>query len=359
MFMFIFASRGLLIRRRSLRLAGGGARRLLRGVRHAESGPGPTVPTLAPQLEVIGQGAVVRGCLTERSPRREGEALADMEALAEHVCGFSDDGRGVQSDEMMRAAMKKAKIAGEAHRRPLRGQFPAARRLHPRRRVRPAARPPGHLLRERVAADRAGPGAGKGDGLRLSRVPHFHEGERRADPAGQGRGRGRHLRDGAALSDADRHGSSGGRALQDEPAAAAPADREALMEGLLDGTVDMIATDHAPHSAEEKGRGLEKSLMGVVGLETAFSELYTRLVRPGVLTLEKLVELMSVNPAEALRNLPESRRKLHRVRSGRARAGQPRGIPVHGTKHPLRRRRRLRNLPAHRLRRKDRLPLRE
>ena len=81
------------------------------------------------------------------------------------------------------------------------------------------------------------------------------------------------------------------------PPLRSPADRDALIEGLLDGTIDMIATDHAPHSAEEKGRGLEKSLMGVVGLETAFSELYTRLVRPGVLTLAKLVELMSVNPA--------------------------------------------------------------
>ena len=74
-------------------------------------------------------------------------------------------------------------------------------------------------------------------------------------------------------------------------------DVQALVDGIRTGIVDAIATDHAPHSAEEKGRGLEKSLMGVVGLETAFSELYTRLVRPGVLTLEKLVELMSVNPA--------------------------------------------------------------
>lgn len=73
-------------------------------------------------------------------------------------------------------------------------------------------------------------------------------------------------------------------------------DRQALLEGLLDGTVDMIATDHAPHSAEEKGRGLEKSLMGVVGLETAFPVLYTGLVKTGILPLETLVQRMSVAP---------------------------------------------------------------
>ena len=73
-------------------------------------------------------------------------------------------------------------------------------------------------------------------------------------------------------------------------------DRLALIEGIKDGTIDMIATDHAPHSAEEKSRGLEKSLMGVVGLETAFPVLYTYLVKEGIISLEKLIELMSVNP---------------------------------------------------------------
>ena len=73
-------------------------------------------------------------------------------------------------------------------------------------------------------------------------------------------------------------------------------DREALIEGILDGTIDMIATDHAPHSADEKSRGLEKSAMGIVGLETAFSVLYTKLVKTGILSLEKLVYLMSEAP---------------------------------------------------------------
>lgn len=74
-------------------------------------------------------------------------------------------------------------------------------------------------------------------------------------------------------------------------------DREALIAGILDGTVDMIATDHAPHEAEAKSRGLERSAMGVVGLETAFAVMYTHFVKTGRMTLEKLVELMSVNPA--------------------------------------------------------------
>ena len=80
-------------------------------------------------------------------------------------------------------------------------------------------------------------------------------------------------------------------------------DRDALIEGLLDGTIDMIATDHAPHSAEEKGRGLEKSLMGVVGIETAFAVMYTHFVKKGIITLEKLVQMMCVNPRERF-NLP-------------------------------------------------------
>jgi dihydroorotase len=73
-------------------------------------------------------------------------------------------------------------------------------------------------------------------------------------------------------------------------------DRDAMIEALLDGTIDMIATDHAPHSAEEKARGLADSAMGVVGIESAFSLMYTHFVRTGVITLERLVELMSKNP---------------------------------------------------------------
>ena len=73
-------------------------------------------------------------------------------------------------------------------------------------------------------------------------------------------------------------------------------DREALLQGILDGTIDMIATDHAPHSAEEKSRGLEKSAFGIVGIETAFPILYTYLVKPGILSLDRLLALLCVNP---------------------------------------------------------------
>ena len=81
------------------------------------------------------------------------------------------------------------------------------------------------------------------------------------------------------------------------------ADREALIEGIKDGTIDMIATDHAPHSLEEKSRGLEKSAFGIVGIENAFQLMYTYLVKTGVLTLEKVIELMAINPRKRF-NIP-------------------------------------------------------
>ena len=80
------------------------------------------------------------------------------------------------------------------------------------------------------------------------------------------------------------------------PPLRSPADREALVAALRDGTVDMIATDHAPHSAEEKSKGFAGSMNGIVGLECAFPTLYTGLVKTGILTLEKLIALMSDNP---------------------------------------------------------------
>ena len=80
-------------------------------------------------------------------------------------------------------------------------------------------------------------------------------------------------------------------------------DREALIEGIRDGTIDMIATDHAPHSADEKSKGLEKSAFGIVGLETAFSVLYTHLVKKEIISLEKLIELLAINPRKRF-NIP-------------------------------------------------------
>ena len=80
------------------------------------------------------------------------------------------------------------------------------------------------------------------------------------------------------------------------PPLRSPEDREAMLAAVLDGTIDMIATDHAPHSAEEKSRGLEKSAMGVVGIECAFPLLYTRLVRTGIMPIEKLLDRLIYNP---------------------------------------------------------------
>ncbi len=82
------------------------------------------------------------------------------------------------------------------------------------------------------------------------------------------------------------------------PPLRSPEDREALLAGLIDGTIDMIATDHAPHSAEEKGRGLEKSLMGIVGIETAFACLYTYLVKSGKVSMERILDALTVRPRE-------------------------------------------------------------
>lgn len=94
-------------------------------------------------------------------------------------------------------------------------------------------------------------------------------------------------------------------------------DMKALIEGVLDSTIDVIATDHAPHSREEKSKGLEKSAMGVVGLETAFPVLYTKLVKTGVITLEKLIEMMSVTP-----------RKIFNIEGGEIKAGAPADLCV-------------------------------
>jgi len=244
-------------------------------------------------IQVIPYAAITMG--------EQGEKLSDMEAMAPYVCGFSDDGRGVQSDDMMRAAMLKAKSLGKmivAHCEDnslLRGGYihdGEYARLHGHRGIcsesewRQIARDL-ELVRETgvsyhvchistkesVALIREA----KKQGLDVSceTGPHY-----------------------LTLTDMDLQ--EHGRFKMNPPIRSA-ADRDALIEGLLDGTIEMIATDHAPHSAEETGRGLEKSMMGVVGLETAFPLLYTQLVRTGAITLEKLVELMSINPRKRFR----------------------------------------------------------
>ena len=240
------------------------------------------------RIRVVPYGAVTRG--------ERGEELSDMEALSPQVCAFSDDGRGVQSEERMREAMRKAASLGKiiaAHCEDESllhggyihdGRYAAAhghRGISSESEYRPIERDL-RLVRETgcayhvchvstkesVALIRRA----KAEGLDVTceTAPHY-------------------------LLLCDEELREDGRFKMNPPLRARE-DREALLEGVADGTIDMIATDHAPHSAEEKAGGLEHSCMGVVGLETAFAVLYTGLVRPGLLSWERLMTLLCDAP---------------------------------------------------------------
>lgn len=226
----------------------------------------------------------------------QGEALSDLEGMAPGVVGFSDDGRGVQSDDLMRQAMLRAKALGKpivAHcevNSLLRGGYihdgdyakahghrgicsesewgQIARDLQLVKETGCAYHVCHVSAKESVALIRKA----KAEGLDVTceTGPHY-----------------------LVMDDSDLQ--EDGR-FKMNPPLRGKEDREALIQGILDGTIDMIATDHAPHSAEEKSRGLEKSAFGIVGIETAFPILYTCLVKPGILSLNKLLELLCVNP---------------------------------------------------------------
>ncbi len=256
-----------------------------------------TLKNLSAQLELIKKDALVGvhpyGSITKG---QAGEELSDMEAMAPYVAGFSDDGRGVQSEELMKRAMLTAKALGKpivAHCEDnslLHGGY-----IHDGE----YAKTHGHrgicsksewgpikrdieLVREtgcayhvchvstKESVDLIRKAKAEGLDVTAETAPHY-----------------------LLLTDADlqEHGR-----FKMNPPLRAEADRQALIEGILDGTIDMIATDHAPHSEEEKSRGLEKSVMGIVGLETAFPLLYTHFVKTGVLSERRLCELMCHNP---------------------------------------------------------------
>ena len=257
------------------------------------------------QLDEIQKQAVISvtpyGAITVGE---KGAQLADLEAMAPYVCGFSDDGKGVQSEEMMTAAMEKIAALGgilAAHCEDeslLHGGY-----IHDGE----YARAHGH--RGICSESEWGPIARDVELIKKTGCPyhvcHVSAKEsveviRQAKAAGVDITceTGPHY-----LVLDDSFLQEDGRFKMNPPLRGAE-DRKALIAGILDGTVDMIATDHAPHSAEEKARGLEKSAMGIVGLETAFPVLYTELVEKGVLSLEKLVELMCVNPRKRFK-LPE------------------------------------------------------
>ena len=239
-------------------------------------------------IDVLPYGAITVG--------EKGEVLADMEGMAEYVAAFSDDGRGVQSEEMMRAAMVKAKELGKiiaAHCEDndlLFGGYihdGVYAKAHGHRGICSESEW-GQIKRDLKLVEEIGcayhvchistkesvqlirEAKARGVNVTCETAPHY-----------------------LILTDEDLQEDA---RFKMNPPLRSKEDRAALIEGIVDGTIDMIATDHAPHSAEEKGRGLEKSAMGVVGLETAFAAMYTHLVKTGIITMERLVELMHTAP---------------------------------------------------------------
>ena len=266
-----------------------------------------TMPNLSPvpdsaehlqqQLDLIQRDAVIDVYpYASITVKQMGQELSDFSAMAKDAIAFSDDGRGVQSDEMMREAMQQAKALGKmivAHCEVndlLHGGYihdgeyakahghrgicseseyaQIARDIKLAKEIGCAYHVCHISAKESVALIRAA--KAEGVDITCETAPHY-----------------------LVMDDSDLQ--EDGRFKMNPPLRGRE-DREALVEGILDGTIDMIATDHAPHSAEEKARGLEKSAFGIVGLETAFPLLYTKLVKTGVITLERLIELMVYNP---------------------------------------------------------------
>ena len=251
------------------------------------------------QLDAIERGAAIKvlpyGAITVGE---KGEKLADMEAMSDKVCAFSDDGKGVQNDEMMREAMTAAKRLGKiiaAHCEDNSLLFGGYihdgeyARMHGHRGISSASEYK-QIERDLRLAEETGC---------AYHVCHISTKES-VELIRQAKARGVDVTCETAphyLVLCDEDMQEDGRFKMNPPLRSRE-DKKALIEGIKDGAIDMIATDHAPHSAEEKGRGLEKSLMGVVGLETAFPALYTELVTKNIITLERLVELMSFKPKE-------------------------------------------------------------
>ncbi len=254
---------------------------------------------LAVELEAIRRGAKVRvypyGSLTVGE---RGLEMADISAMADAAVAYSDDGRGVQDEDMMRECMRAVAATGKllaAHCEVdelLRGGYihdGAYARAHGHRGICSESEWR-EVERDIRLAEETGCAfhvchVSTKESVRLVR---------------EARARGVNVTAETAphyllLTEEDLQ--EDGR-FKMNPPLRERADRDALIEGLLDGTIGMIATDHAPHTPEEKSRGLEKSPMGVVGLECAFPVLFTGLVEKGAVTLEKLVELMSSTPAK-------------------------------------------------------------
>ena len=264
-----------------------------------------TLEALALEEQLIEEQAVVRVYPYGSVTRGEaGQELSDIEALGERVIGFSDDGKGVQSEEMMREAMARIATTG----RPIAthseiesikadgyindGEYA---RLHGHRGIPKEAewrqierdielaRETGvkyHICHVSCAESVELVRRAKADGVDITceTAPHY-----------------------LILSDADLVEDSevipSGH-FKMNPPLRSPEDRAALVAALADGTIDIIATDHAPHSAEEKARGLEGSAFGIVGIETVFQLMYTEFVKTGIITLDRLLELLVIEGRE-------------------------------------------------------------
>ncbi len=269
--------------------------------------PVPDCPEkLQPQLDLIDRDAVMAvfpyGAI---SVDEKGESLADLEGLAPFVAAFSDDGRGVQDEGLMREAMQRCRALGKliaAHCEDnslLHGGYihdGAYARVHGHRGISSASEWR-QIERDLKLADETGCAyhvchISTKESVRLIRdarksgvdvscetAPHY-----------------------LLLDENDMQ--EDGRFKMNPPLRSRE-DRDALLEGLTDGTIGMIATDHAPHSAEEKSRGLERSAFGIVGLETAFPLLWSGLVKKGILGLEELVALLTLRPRERF-SLPDA-----------------------------------------------------
>ena len=262
--------------------------------------PTPDTPeNLKAQTDIIERDARIAvfpyGTITKG---QMGEELSDMEGMKDKAIAFSDDGKGVQADALMLEAMRTAHSLGKmivAHCEDnslLRGGYihdGEYARAHGHRGICSESEF-GQIARDLELVKQVGckyhvchvsakesvdvirEAKKQGIDVTCETAPHY-----------------------LTMTDLDlqEHGR-----FKMNPPIRGEADRLALIEGIKDGTVDMIATDHAPHSAEEKSKGLEKSNMGVVGIETAFSVMYTYLVKPGVMTLEELIDVMSTKPRE-------------------------------------------------------------
>lgn len=264
--------------------------------------PAPdSLDTLEKQLDIIRKDAVIQVIpYATITKKRMGGELVDYFALAPYVAGFSDDGSGVQDEDVMRRAMSGIAKTGKilaAHcevNSLLRGGY-----IHDGE----YARTHGHRgicseseWREIERDIRLS----EETGCRLH-ICHISTKES-VDLIRKAKARGVNVTCETGphylvFSDADLQ--EDGRFKMNPPIRSL-ADRDALIEGIADGTIDVIATDHAPHSKEEKSKGLEKSAMGVIGLETSFAAVYTHLVKTGIITMERLVELMTINPRKIL-----------------------------------------------------------